>query len=54
MFKLKKVLYKTNFDKNLIEIEDILKGHPSVILKIIHHLIFKSSEIFTDHILESF
>ena len=53
MFKLKKALNKTKFDDKLIKDHELEKGHPSAILKIIHHLIFKASESFTNHIIDS-
>ena len=30
--------------------EDVLKGDPAVFLKMLHHLLFRASEKFTNHI----
>jgi hypothetical protein len=36
-----------------IKESDLEQGHPSAILKAIHHLLFRASECFTNHIIDA-
>jgi hypothetical protein len=49
LYKVKRVLEKTNF-QDKIGIDDLQKGEPSSVLKVVHHLMFRASERFTEHI----
>ena len=49
VYKVKRVLEKTNF-QDQIGIDDLAQGESSAILKVIHHLMFRASERFTEHI----
>jgi hypothetical protein len=53
MYKLKKALNKTKFNMSQIKESDFEEGHPSAILKAIHHFLFRASECFTNHIMDA-
>lgn len=52
LYKVKRALQKTSYT-GVIDSDELSRGVPSAVLKIVHHLLFRASERFSNHIHEA-